>query len=525
MNKLMTVPDVLERAQRMNPKKEALFDGYTRVTYEQLYKEVQLIASGLAQKEIHKGDRVIVCIPNWNEFVSIYFALASLGAILVPCNTRYRSEELTHILYNSGAKAVFVTGDHGHVDFFQSHLKNGDNQSCLEHIFTVRFNKEGLLSFQDLLKMGEKTPYPKAAIDPDEDIFSILYTSGTTGKPKGVMLTHRNFLYAAEAANRRLQCTADDVFLIAVPVFHVFGMVPGILSAIAACAKIVFMEHFKAIHALEIIEREKISVHHGVPTMFILELNHPRFAEYDLSSLRTGIIAAAPCPEEIVRRIRQDMGCNIMVFYGLTESTAPITATSFEDEDYIRSVTVGRVLPGSEAKVVDSARKAVPVGTVGELALRGPGIMKGYYKLPEQTREVFDEDGWFHTGDLASIDEEGYIRIIGRKKEMIIRGGYNIYPREIEEIYYKHPSILEVVIVGLPDAVLGEISCAAIKLKPGHSAEEEAMREYIKDKVADYKVPDRIVFLDELPKTSSGKIQKFLLEQQLRKKMEEQRVK
>ena len=334
------------------------------------------------------------------------------------------------------------------------------------------------------------------------------------------MLTHQNFIYSAEISNEKLLCTSDDVFLIAVPVFHVFGMAPGIMSAIAAGAKIVFMENYKAIHALELIEKEKISVHHGVPTMFILELNHPRFAEFDLSSLRTGIIAAAPCPEEIVRKIRNVMGCDIMVFYGLTESTASITATTFEDDDYIRSITVGRVLPGSEAKVVDSQRGNVPMGEVGELALRGRGITKGYYQMPDQTREAIDEEGWFYTGDLATMDEKGYIRIVGRKKEMIIRGGYNIYPREIEEIYYKHPSILEIAIVGLPDTVLGEISCAAIKLKPGHFEEEESMKDFIKDKVADYKVPDRIVFLDRIPMTDSGKIKKVSLVKVLREQIE-----
>ena len=329
------------------------------MTYRQLYDEVQVIASGLSKKGINKGDRVMVCLPNWNEFVSIYFGLASMGAILVPCNTRYQSEELVYILENSGAKAVFVTEEFGHGEFFSQYLKNEYNQSSLEHIFTVRFKKEEYLSFNDLLK-SEKKCHVKGHINPVEDVFAILYTSGTTGKPKGAMLTHQNLIYSAKISNEKLLCTSDDVFLIAVPVFHVFGMVPGIMSAIAAGAKIVFMENYKAIHALELIEEEKISVHHGVPTMFILELNHPRFTEFDLSSLRTGIIAAAPCPEEIVRKIRNNMGCDIMVFYGLTESAASITATSFEDDDYIRSITVGRVLPGSEAKILDSQKEKHP---------------------------------------------------------------------------------------------------------------------------------------------------------------------
>lgn len=520
MNQLISIPDILENAYKMNPEKEALYDGYTRVTYRQLYDEVHIIASALSQKGINKGDRVMVCLPNWNEFVSIYFGLASIGAILVPCNTRYRSKELVYILENSSAKAVFVTEEFGHAEFFQHYLKNEHNQSSLEHIFTVRFKKEGYLSFNNLLEIGEEVPCPQVIIDPVEDVFAILYTSGTTGEPKGAMLTHQNLIYSASISNEKLLCTSGDVFLIAVPVFHVFGMAPGIMSAIAAGAKIVFMENYKAIHALELIEKEKISVHHGVPTMFILELNHPRFTEFNLSSLRTGIIAAAPCPEEIVRKIRTDMGCDIMVFYGLTESTASITATTFEDDDYIRSITVGRVLPGSEAKIVDSQRENAPIGEVGEIALRGPGITKGYYRMPERTTEAIDKEEWFYTGDLATMDEKGYIRIVGRKKEMIIRGGFNIYPREIEEIYYKHPSVLEIAIIGLPDTVLGEVSCAAIKLKPGHFEDEEAMKDFIKDNVADYKIPDRFVFLDELPMTDSGKIKKAALEGVLREQME-----
>ncbi|WP_234978393.1 class I adenylate-forming enzyme family protein [Bacillus tuaregi] len=518
MKKFISIPEALERAYKMNSEKEVLYDGYTRVTYGQLYKEAQLIASGLAQKGIQKGDRVIVCLPNWNEFVSLYFGLASLGAILVPCNTRYRADELSNVLVKSGAKAVFVAEEYKHAEFFQPFLNN--NHSDLEHIFTVRFKQDDHLSLDDLLELGSAMPHPEVKIDPAEDVFSILYTSGTTGKPKGAMLTHSNFMYSAEVSNVKLKCTAEDVFLIAVPVFHVFGMGPGIMSAIAAGARMVLMDQYKAIHALELIEAERISVHHGVPTMFILELNHPRFSEFDLSSLRTGIIAAAPCPEEIVRKIRNDMGCNILVFYGLTESTASITATSFDDDDYIQSITVGRPLPDSEAKVVDAQGMTVQNNEVGELLLRGPGITKGYYQSPEQTIEAINHEGWFHTGDLATMDEKGYIRIVGRKKEMIIRGGFNIYPREIEEIFYKHPSVLEVVIIGLPDTVLGEVSCAAIKLKTGHDEDEGAMKDYIRDKVADYKVPDKIIFLDEFPMTDSGKIKRVALEKELRQQLQ-----
>ncbi|MFC0295927.1 AMP-binding protein [Geobacillus jurassicus] len=512
--KPFTVHEVLIRSFQQVPEgKEVAYDGYRRMTYKELVDDVEQMASALASLGIQKGDRVIVCLPNWNEFLVIYFSLARLGAILVPCNPRYREEELVYILENSKATAAFLMGESGHLDIFASHPFAG---SSLKYIFTVRFWQKGYYSFEDLMELGKRSPsVPPVAIDVAEDVFSILYTSGTTGKPKGAMLTHQNVIYSANAAAEAMKCTEDDVFLVAVPVFHVFGMVPSILSAVLSGARLVFMEQYKAEEALKLIEQEKVTIHHGVPTMFILELNHPNFTRYQLSSLRTGIIAAAPCPEEVVRKIRTQMGCDIVISYGLTETSATVTITSFDDSDHVRSETVGKAAPGAEVKVVDDNRQEVKSGEVGELACRSFGVMKGYYGMPEKTKEVIDEEGWFYTGDLATMDENGYVRIVGRKKEMIIRGGYNIYPREIEELFYKHPSVMEVAIIGLPDSVLGEISCAVIKLRPDCVEDEESMKAYIKGKVADYKVPDRVVFVEELPVTPSGKIKKVALREMI----------
>lgn len=515
----LSLPEVLEYSSHEFPEKEALYDGYNRVTYGELKNNVEYMASALSQLGIEKGDRVIVCLPNWNEFVTLYFAIARLGAILIPCNTRYRITELEYIVENSQAKAVFLMEGFNHIDVFKPYVNGAKKAHMLESIFTVRFKQEGYYSFNELIKLGQKTPAPKVVIDPAEDVFAILYTSGTTGRPKGTMLTHKNVVYTAKLSAEWLRCNSDDVFLIAVPVFHIFGMVPGILSAISSAAKMVFMEKYNAEKALKIIEQEKITIHHGVPTMFILELNHPTFTNVDLTSLRTGIIASAPCPEEIVQKIRSVMGCDIVVSYGLTETSAGLTFTSFDDDDSIRSETVGKAAPGTEIKIVDANREEVASGEVGELACRGFGIMKGYYQMPDQTREAVDKDGWFYTGDLATRDERGYIRIVGRKKEMIIRGGYNIYPREIEEVFYKHPSVLEVAIIGLPDSVLGEISCAVIKLKPNYVEDEGSMKAYVQDKIANYKIPDRIVFMEEFPMTASGKIKKIALQDVIKEKL------
>ncbi|AGT31801.1 hypothetical protein M493_07580 [Geobacillus genomosp. 3] len=516
--KIPAVHEVLIRSfQQVPESKEVAFDGYRRMTYKELVDHVESMAATLASLGIQKGDRVIVCLPNWNEFLVIYFSLARLGAILVPCNPRYGEEELMYILENSKATAAFLMGEFGHIDLFASHTGAG---SSLNHIFTVRFQQKGCYSFEDLIELGKRLPAaPPVAVDAGEDVFSILYTSGTTGKPKGVMLTHQNVIYAAKQAVETMNCTVNDVFLVAVPVFHVFGMVPSILSAVWVGARLVLMERYKAEEALQLIEQEKVTIHHGVPTMFILELNHPNFSRYQLSSLRTGIIAAAPCPEEVVRKIRTQMGCDVVISYGLTETSSVVTITSFDDSDSVRSETVGKAAPGAQVKVVDDHRKEVNIGEVGELACKSPGVMKGYYGMPEKTQEVIDEEGWFYTGDLATIDENGYVRIVGRKKEMIIRGGYNIYPREIEEIFYKHPSVMEVAIIGLPDTVLGEISCAVIKLRPHCMEDEESMKAYITGKVADYKVPDRIMFVEELPVTPSGKIKKVALREMMEERL------
>src|SRR5699024_4029795 len=273
---------------------------------------------------------------------------------------------------------------------------------------------------------------------------------------------------------------------------------------------------YKAKEALNLEEEERVSVKHGVPTMFILELNHEDFFKYDLRSLRTGIIAAAPAPEEVVRRIRSDMGCDIVVCYGQSETSPTLTMTKFDDPDSLRAETVGPALPGAEIKIVDNEKNEVEIGEIGEIACRSFGVMKGYYNMPEKTQQALDGDGWLYTGDLGTLDEYGYLRIVGRKKEMIIRGGFNIYPREVEEVFYKHPDVMEVAIVGLPDTVLGEVSCACVKLKPNSSADEEALLTYIKGRVADYKVPNELLIVDELPMTASGKIKKTALQEQLK---------
>ena len=510
-----TVEQLLSSALLIDENREVIYDGNRRLTYHELQTEATWLASGLQQLGVEKGDRVAVCLPNWHEFIVVLFSLSKIGAILIPLNIRYRTDEVEYILKDSGAKAVFVSeqvDENNHIKMF-SDLKN--HVSSLEHIVPVRCEQDSLLSYNGLLETGKKNELLQEMPITSEDVFTILYTSGTTGKPKGVMLLHRNVVTVARTASAKMQCTHEDVFLIPVPAFHVMGIM-FIIRTVYAQARLVLMEKFKAGEALSLIENERVTIHPGVPTMFILELNHSSFSSYDLSSLRTGELAAAPCPVEIVRKIKTNMGCNILVAYGLTETSANLTITDFNDSDVIQSETVGRAIDGVELKVVDDDRQPVESGTVGELACRSVGLMKGYYNLPEQTSEAVDSEGWFYTGDLATIDNDGYVRIVGRKKDMIIRGGYNIYPREIEELLFQHPSVLEGAVIGLPDSVLGEISCAVVILKEGFEVNEEEIKTYLKDKLVHYKVPDKIIFTRKLPMTASGKILKTELQSQLK---------
>ncbi len=515
----MTVSQLLNTVTSSAPENEVIFDGTRRMTYSELDMESTYMAASLKQLGINKGDRIAVSLPNWHEFIVIDFAIAKLGAILVPFNTRFRKEEVHYILQNSGAKAVFFPQEFDNVNHDEQYKRLKKEIDSLEHLIGVRFEGDEETGYERLLEVGKSYPFTHVPIDHKEDVFAILYTSGTTGKPKGAMLTHKNMVHTAVAGAEWMKCAPKDVFLMPTPVFHVMGLM-FVLRTISSGARMVLMESFKPEKALSLIEQEKVTIHPGVPTMFVLELNHPSFGNYDLSSLRTGEMGGAPAPIEIIKRIRNEMGCNIIIGYGMTETAPTLTLTGFEDEDVLRAETVGRALPGVEIKIVDQNRNDVGMNAVGELVCRSFGLMKGYFKNQEKTYEVIDENGWYYTGDLATMDENGYIRIVGRKKEMIIRGGYNIYPREVEEYFYTHPAVMDIAIVGLPDTVLGEISCACIRVKQGMKVTEKELKQFIKEKIADYKIPDRILLVDDFPMTPSGKIKKIELQKRLRTELQ-----
>jgi len=502
--KHLSLSQLLEKAARENPDKEALYDGQRRLTYRELDREAARLAHALAARGVQKGDRVAVTLPNWHETVVIYFALSKIGAIAVPFNPMYRQHEVQHILGNSGARMLFVCED------FERNMGAAAIPKSVEEVFAVRFRKDGLAAYEDLIAQGDPDALAPVSVDPAEDVFCVLYTSGTTSAPKGAMLTHRNIVSAGVTVGEVMHCHGEDVFLIAAPIFHVFGMCPNLISAVAAQAKMVLMDKYHPRKALEWIQAEKVTVHNAVPTMYIKEVNEPDVTKFDLSSLRVGMTGGAACPAETLKAVKEIMKMRVSTGYGLTEAPS-LMNTLYDDEDRHILETVGKALPGTEIRIVNEKRETLPPGEVGEIACKGPTVMKGYYKDPEQTAKALDEDGWFYTGDLGTMDENGYIRFVGRIKEVIIRGGYNIYPREIEELLYRHPKVLEAAVIGVPDQVLGEKVCAVIRLKEGMASSKEEILSYLEPLLARYKLPEMVEFVDAFPMTGSGKIQKHRL--------------
>jgi len=355
----------------------------------------------------------------------------------------------------------------------------------------------------------------EAQCDPNDNVF-ILYTSGTTGNPKGAMLSHHNIAKNAEQVTEVLHTSEEDVFLLAVPFFHCFGCVMGIAGSVTWGAAMVPMQVFKAKEALELVERFGVSVLYGVPTMFVLELEEARKGKadgtkYALSSLRTGIMAGAPCPVEVMRGTMDDLGCNVSIAYGLTEASPVITMTRFDDSIERRVETVGRALDGVDVKICDDDHRPLPTGEMGELACRGYNVMLGYYRAPEITAQTIDEEGWLYSGDLATIDKEGYVQIVGRKKDMLICGGFNVYPAEIEEYLFTHPQVQNVSVIGIPDDVFGEVSAAYIIPREGEAIDPQEIVDFCVGEIANFKVPRYVEIIEAFPMTQSGKIQKFKL--------------
>jgi fatty-acyl-CoA synthase len=510
-----SVAQVLEERAREHPDRVFLVFGDRRLTYRQVDARASALAAALHGLGIERGDRIALDLPNWPEFVLSMFAAAKLGAVIVPLNPRYTVPELQYMLRHSEATVVISAENFNGIDYLQLFENFLTSLPDLQYLVTV--GKEDLwyddriYQFEDLESSGAGRAVPHVDINPAVDVFAILYTSGTTGKPKGVALTHENLLSTAASTADAVGLTESDIIFGVATVFHVFGLGPGVLGTLTAGAGLVLQEQFDPAEALDLIERHGVTVHYGVPTVYITEMRQNEATRRNLSSLRAGIVAGAPIGDDLVRRIRADLCPNLCVAYSLTETASTVSITRIDDAPEKAVFTVGRPLPGMDVRVLDLDGTVLPEESLGEIAVRGPGVMKGYYRQPGETAQSFDEDGYFLTGDLGMIDDEGYLHIIGRRKELIIRGGFNVYPREVEDRLHAHPAVLDVAVVGLPHEVLGEQVCACILPVEGAIITGEEIKDWCTNTLADYKVPDIVRFFDSFPLTGSGKVRRVEL--------------
>jgi fatty-acyl-CoA synthase len=498
-----TIGENFDRAVREHPDRDALVVRHqvVRLTYAELGEAVDRAASSLAGLGLVKGDRVGIWAPNCAEWVITQFATAKLGIILVNVNPAYRSTELAYALRHSGCRALVSA----------TAFRSSDYRAMIEQV------RGDLPALEHVLYIGEGL-FEDAPADvewPELDLFepiNIQYTSGTTGSPKGATLSHSNILNNGFFVGQYCDYTEQDRVCIPVPFYHCFGMVMGNLSCVShAACMVIPAPAFDPAATLAAVAEERCTSLYGVPTMFIAELEDPSFADHDLTSLRTGIMAGSPCPEQVMRKVIDRMHMEgVTICYGMTETSPVSTQTTAEDELERRVGTVGRVHPHVEVKVVDpETGRTVPRGEPGELCTRGYSVMLGYWDDPERTGEAIDAARFMHTGDLATMDEDGYLKIVGRSKDMIIRGGENVYPREIEEFLYTHDAISDAAVYGVPDPRYGEAVMVSVILRDGAELGEDELRDYCADKIAHYKVPKYVVFVDAFPMTVTGKVQKF----------------
>jgi fatty-acyl-CoA synthase len=533
-----TVDAVLKAAVDAGPDRVGLVVPYqsVRFTFAEFDREVDRVARGMRACGLEPGERVGIWAPNCAEWLLTMFGAARAGLVLVNINPAYRTAELEFALRLVGCRALIFAGSFKGSDYAAMlhslipELRSAaPGQLCCAALPELRVLIQlgaepcrGALSFDGLMTSGDHVDETamiavEAERDADE-VFNIQFTSGTTGTPKGATLTHFNIVNNGFFVGEGMGLTAADRVCIPVPLYHCFGMVVGALAAMThGAASVIPSDGFDPLAVLETVANERCTALLGVPTMFIAELEHPRFGEFDLSSLRTGIMAGAPCPIALMSRVVAEMHMpEVTICYGMTE-TSPVSFQSKRDDPLDRRVsTVGRVHPYIQAKIIDARGRVTSRGIAGELLTRGYGVMRGYWADAEHTRTAIDEAGWMHTGDLATIDDEGYCQIVGRVKDMIIRGGENISPREIEEFLYRHPTVFDVAVVGVPDAKYGEVVCACIRLRTGMTATENEIIEFCRGRVAHYKVPRYVRFMDSFPLTISGKVQKYLLREQLR---------
>jgi len=537
----MTIGEKFDQACQQYAEQDAVVSVHqnVRLSYKQLQNQVNAFACSLLQLGLEKGDRIAIWSPNCVEWTITQFAAFKAGMILVNLNPAYKSSELEYVLNKVSCKALVIAPQFKSSNYQDILTKiapeitestdkklSAKRLPHLKHIIKIDHEQHsGIHRFADLLSEPTAAQLDQLqAIAADlqfDETINIQFTSGTTGNPKGTMLTHNNILNNGYFVGEAIHLTPQDRVCISVPLFHCFGMVMGNLACITHGSTMVYPSAvFNPLDTLKTIQQEKCTAAYGVPTMFIAILEHEQFDEFDLSSLRTGIMAGSPCPREIMQRVIERMHMTeITICYGMTE-TAPVSAQSSTADSVERRVgTVGRVHPHLEIKIVDENGKVVPRGNLGELCVRGYSVMLGYWEDTDKTQEVIDVAKWMHTGDIAEMDEEGFVKIKGRIKDMVIRGGENLFPKEIEDFLYTHPDVSDVQVIGLPDARYGEELCACIILHEHHQVNEEAIRKYCAEHISHNKVPRYVRFFTEFPMTASGKAQKFKLQELMRQEL------
>jgi fatty-acyl-CoA synthase len=529
----VTLGRLLDEAVEKHPDNDAVIyvDRDFRLTYREFGELVDQLAKGLMALGVQKGEKVAIWATNVPHWVAFQFATAKIGAILLTVNTYYKSSELEYILQQSDSENLVIIDGFRDTDYVQTvydlvpelktqqrgNLKSKNFPSLKRVFFLGQEKHRGMYCLPELMSLGPLVTDAEYVARQKEldahDVVNMQYTSGTTGFPKGVMLTHYNIGNNGYWIGEHQLLTAEDRVCIPVPLFHCFGCVLGVLAAVSHASTMVILEGFNPLLVMTSVEVERCTALYGVPTMFISVLEHKMFSKFDFSSLRTGIMAGSPCPIRVMRQVIGEMNMkDVTICYGLTETSPVMTQTRVDDDISKKVETVGRSMPEIEVRVVDpETGESQPAGVAGEVCCRGYNVMKGYYKMPEATDKTIDKDGWLHSGDLGIMDEDGYLSITGRLKDMIIRGGENIYPREIEEFLYNVEGIQDVQVVGVPSRKYGEEVGAFIVLKEGVKYEPEDIQDFCRGKIARYKIPKYIAFVDEYPMTASGKVQKYKL--------------
>ena len=524
----LNVASLLSTRATADPEAQfLLFRGQVH-SYGDVDGRAEALAAALHGLGIGAGDRLALVLPACPEFVIAMFAAAKLGATIVPLNPRMTAPELQYMLRHSEATCAVTIERHHGVDYLEVFEGLFVQLPELQYLVTVGNEElwydDRIFQFEDLISAGTGRDYPARDLDPTRDLFAIVYTSGTTGKPKGVALTHQNLVSAALATVQAIGLGREDRVVGVSSLFHVFGIGPGLLGTVLAGAAILLQDEFDPGATLDLIAEHRATVQYGIPTLFVTELHEQADRPRDLSSLRLGVVAGAPAGDELIREVQKTLCPQLLVAYSLTETSSTVAITRPDDPGEKRRFTVGRPLPGTSIRVLESDGAELPVESVGEIAILGPGVMKGYYRQPVETAGSIDDEGYFLTGDLGIVDEEGYVHLVGRRKEVIIRSGFNVYPREVEDRLHAHPGVREAAVVGVPDLVLGEAICACVVPVEGAIVTGQELRDWCRLTLADYKVPDRVRFFDDFPLTGTGKIRRVELARVIQAEQQSRRV-